>query len=99
MKSSPTWVDVLAHNGWQLLLHFDQGVGIVVSTVLKEKAFADLTLSANAWRWEQEGIRAWPRKLIDTLFFFQPDHCLSSYVYEIERRHLPESMRPQRDEI
>lgn len=88
-----TWAEVLRHNGWQMLLHFDQGLGIVACTLLKELAFADLTLSANAWRWEREGTRHWPRKLIDMLFFWQDAHCYSSYVYEVERRHLPESMR------
>lgn len=88
-----TWWRVLRHNGWQLLLHLDQGLGIIVSTLLKEEAFADLTLSANACRWEKEGVRKWPRKLIDALFWWQPHHCYSSYVYEITRRHLPESMR------
>ena len=88
-----TWLEVLSHNGWQALIHFDQGLGLIVSTLLKEKGFADLTLSANAWRWHVEGTRHWPRKLIDTLFFWQDAHCYSSYVYEVERRHLPESMR------
>lgn len=88
-----TWGEVLRHNLWQILLHVDQGLGIIVSTLLKEKAWSDLTLSANAFRWEREGVRSWPRKLIDALFFFQPHHCYSAYLYEIERRHLPPEMR------
>lgn len=93
MQPKLTWFEVLKHNMWQILLHFDQGLGIIVSTILKEKAYSDLTLSANAWRWEKEKIRSWPRKFIDCLFFWQKGHCESSYIYEIERRHLPESMR------
>ena len=89
----PSWGEVLRHNGWQFLLWLDQGLGGLVSTLLKEEAYADLTLSANAWRWHVEGTRHWPRKLIDRLFFWQGSHCASSYVYEVERRHLPESMR------
>lgn len=89
----PSWPEVLRHNSWQALLHLDQGLGILVCTALKELAFADLTLSANAWRWEQEGVRSWPRRWIDRLFFWQEAHCYSSYLYEIERRHLPEYMR------
>ena len=88
-----TWPEVLRHNGWQLLLHLDQGLGIVACTLLKELAFADLTLSANAWRWEREGTRRWPRVLIDALFWWQAAHCRESYEYEVQRRHLPESMR------
>jgi hypothetical protein len=88
-----TWGEVLKHNGWQFIVWIDQGLGGLVSTLLKELAFADLTLSANAWRWHVEGTRSWPRKLIDALFWWQDAHCYSSYVYEITRRHLPESMR------
>lgn len=88
-----TWGEVLRHNSWQALIHFDQGLGLVVSTLLKEQGYGDLTLSANAYRWEQEGTRFWPRIWIDRLFFWQDAHCKSSYLYEIERRHLPESMR------
>ena len=89
----PSWGEVLRHNLWQFLIWLDQGLGGLVSTLLKEKAFADLTLSANAWRWEQEGTRRWPRKLIDRLFFWQEAHCKESYEYEVQRRHLPPEMR------
>ncbi|WP_458400032.1 pseudouridine synthase [Mailhella sp.] len=88
-----TWGEVLRHNGWQFLIWIDQGLGGLVSTLLKEEAYADLTLSANAYRWEQDGVRSWPRRWIDRLFFWQQAHCYSSYLYEIERRHLPECMR------
>lgn len=89
----PSWWQVLLHNGWQFLIWVDQGLGLLVSTILKEEGYGDLTLSANAFRWEQEGIRVWPRVWIDYLFFWQKEHCKASYRYEIERRHLPESMR------
>lgn len=89
----PSWGEVLRHNGWQFLVWIDQGLGGLVCTLLKELAWADLTLSANAWRWEREGTRSWPRRLIDGLFFWQDAHCYSSYVYEVERRHLPPTMR------
>lgn len=88
-----TWGEVLRHNGWQFLIWIDQGFGLLVSTIFKEEGYGDLTLSANAYRWEHEKIRSWPRVLIDHLFFWQEEHCKSSYIYEIDRRHLPESMR------
>lgn len=88
-----TWFDVFKHNSWQFLIWADQGFGLLVSTMFKEKAYADLTLSANAYRWEYDGVRSWPRRWIDRLFFWQEAHCYSSYLYEIERRHLPEYMR------
>ena len=89
----PSWLTVLRHNSWQALLLVDQMLGLLVCTALKELGWADLTLSANAWRWEQEDKHLWLRVLIDALFFWQTAHCFDAYVYEIERRHLPESMR------
>lgn len=53
----------------------------------------DETMSARAWRLEQERGRKWPRILIDTLLFFDRDHCHQSYLSEIERKQLPPSMR------
>lgn len=53
----------------------------------------DETLSSRAYRLEQERGRKWPRILIDTLLFFDRDHCHQSYLSEIERKQLPPSMR------
>ena len=89
----PSWPEVLRHNLWQFLIWLDQGLGGIVSTLCKEKAYADLTLSANAYRWYLSGKRLWPCVWIDRLFFWQEAHCKSSYEYEVQRRHLPESMR------
>lgn len=93
MKPSLTWADVLSHNAWQALLLLDQLLGLLASTAAKEQGWADLTLSANAYRWYLSGKRLWPCVWIDRLFFWQESHCMESYRYEIERRHLPESMR------
>ena len=50
----------------------------------------DETLSAAAWRLEQEGKIAGKlfRPLIDTIFWFDHQHCLSSYKSELERAQL-----------
>ena len=53
----------------------------------------DETLSSRYWRWEQAGIRAWPRKLVDGLFFGQREHCKSSYESEREGRQSPPELR------
>ena len=53
----------------------------------------DETLSSLAYRWELNGKRKWVRMLIDTLFFFQKDHCREAYESELKRAHLPETMR------
>ena len=53
----------------------------------------DETMSSRAWRWEQDCVRAWPRRLIDKLFFWEPNHCRESYQSEREGRQLPPELR------
>ena len=53
----------------------------------------DETLSSRAWRWEQNGVRSWPRRFIDRLFFWEQDHCYQSYISEREGRQLPPELR------
>lgn len=53
----------------------------------------DETMSSRAYRLEKERGRKWPRFLIDAILFFDKDHCYQSYLSEIERKHLPSSMR------
>lgn len=53
----------------------------------------DETLSSRAWRWEKNGKRSWPRRLIDALFFFDPDHCRESYESERQGTQLPPELR------
>ena len=55
--------------------------------------FPDETLSSRAWRWEKDGVRAWPRRFIDRLFFWEPNHCRESYQSEREGRQLPPELR------
>lgn len=58
----------------------------------------DETISSRAWRC---GVRAekpkkrWrvARVIIDSLFWFDDDHCKRSYESELNRSHLPGSMR------
>jgi hypothetical protein len=88
-----TWLEVLKHNGWQALILIDQAFGLLVSTAYKEKGWADLCLSANAYRWEVVGVRKWWRVWIDRLFFWQKKHCEDAWNGEIWRRHFPPEMR------
>lgn len=53
----------------------------------------DETLSSRAWRWELSGIHSWPRRVIDTLFFWETDHCQESYESERLGRQLPPELR------
>ena len=55
--------------------------------------FPDETLSSRAWRWEKDGVRSWPRCLIDHLFFWEPNHCRESFQSEREGRQLPPELR------
>ena len=59
--------------GKHILIGFDQFLNTLFM------GWPDETLSSRCWRWELAGIRAWPRKLVDTLFFWQPNHCRSAY--------------------
>nr|DAH64389.1 MAG TPA: hypothetical protein [Caudoviricetes sp.] len=56
--------------------------------------WADETISSVAWRKRQEG-KGWAilRRVIDTLFFWQTNHCRSAYESEKNRRQLPPELR------
>ena len=87
------WWKLLQHNFWQFILWFDQGFGILFSTLVKQKGYADITLSARAYLWEQEGKYKWLRKVIDTLFFWQKEHCKDAWETEKKLGHFPPEMR------
>lgn len=52
-----------------------------------------MTLSAQAYRWERDGVRSWCRKFIDTIFFWEIDHCKQSYESELARLQSPPETR------
>lgn len=72
-----------------LLISIDQ---TAFSILTLGKADPDETMSAAAFRLEQEG--KWQGKLfrpmIDRIFFFDKYHCRTSFESEINRKHLPE---------
>ena len=53
----------------------------------------DETLSSRAYRMDRDGVRHWPRKLIDGLLFFDKHHCQESYKSEVLRRQAPPETR------
>lgn len=59
----------------------------------------DETLSSRAWRWSRDGVRNWPRVLIDALFWWDRDkaagmgHCELSWLSEQERAQCPPELR------
>ena len=99
-----TRFDIAIHNWHQALVSLDQAlynVGGAIWAILAcavlcmptGKTYADETLSSRAWRWEQDSVRSWPRRLIDKLFFWEPNHCRESYRSEREGRQLPPELR------
>ena len=74
------------------LIAFDQ---FAFNTITLGHSSPDETLSAAAWRWEQAGkLRGRIfRPLIDALFWFDPEHCLTSFESEVNQLHLPKEYR------
>lgn len=73
--------------GKAVLIAADQLVNALLA------GWPDETLSSRAYRWEQNGVRSWPRRLIDRLFFWEQEHCYQSYISEREGRQLPPELR------
>ena len=59
----------------------------------------DETISSRAWRWSRDGVRQWPRSVIDAIFFWDRDkatgkrHCELSYLSEKARLQLAPEFR------
>lgn len=73
--------------GKAVLIAADQLVNALLA------GWPDETLSSRAFRWEKDGVRLWPRRLIDRLFFWEKQHCFQSYQSEREGRQLPPELR------
>ena len=61
----------------------------------------DETLSSRCWRWHKDGVRSWPCRLINTLFWWDREHrggtsvrhCELSWESERYGRQLPPELR------
>ena len=53
----------------------------------------DETLSSRCWRWSRDGVRAWPRRVVDGLLFWEREHFRDSYESERLGRQLPPELR------
>lgn len=75
----------------QVAIAFDQ----LFNTLLS--GYADETLSARAYRMASETLpkRRWliARRVIDTIFFWEKEHCFKAYVSEKQRNHFPSSYK------
>lgn len=104
---------ICKHNIWQALISLDQAVhacGGAIWAVLAcllpvlptGQAWADETLSCRAWRWHRDGVRHWPCRLIDVLFFWDHStatgrkHCELAFHSEQQRRQCPPELRMSR---
>jgi NADH:ubiquinone oxidoreductase subunit F (NADH-binding) len=74
---------------WQLLISFDQFLNCLASIIIGG-GWADETFSARCWR-QGKYSAVWNsvRIFVDTLLFFDKQHCFTSYISEYERKHLP----------
>ena len=74
----------------QFFIAFDQLLNTMCFW-LPGDSWADETLSARAWRIREK----YPiyHRIIDTIFFFQKDHCKSSYTSELLRNQSPPEER------
>lgn len=55
--------------------------------------YPDETLSSRAYRLDVSQINSLPRKLIDTLLWFDTNHCEESFISERIGRQLPPECR------
>ena len=67
----------------QIAIAFDQ----LVNTFLG--GYADETMSSRCWRLRDFQPYKILRPVIDTVLFFDPDHCETSYENEISRKYMP----------
>lgn len=72
---------------FQVSLAFDQ----LLNTLFG--GWADESLSSRSWRLYIERNRPIPKMIINTIFFWQENHCKEAYESELERLHVPPQMR------
>ncbi len=75
-----------------LLIALDQFLFVLLTL---GHAAPDETISAAAWRWELNGRRRGKilRPIIDKLFWFDPQHCKTSFYCEYYKTQLPGTYR------
>lgn len=72
-----------------LLIALDQFINALLG------GWPDETLSSRCWRWDQAGVRSWPRKVLDGVarLLGDRDHCRQSFESERQGRQLPPELR------
>ncbi len=84
----------IKHNFKQLLIATDQFFNVLLGGIFHPhiKSWADETLSSRCWRASLNG-HDLPRKIVDTLLFFDKNHCQESYESERQGKQLPPECR------
>ncbi len=72
--------------GKRIFIALDQLVNALAS------GWPDETMSSRAYRLAVEGM-TWPMRMVDGPFFWQREHCKSSYESEREGRQAPPELR------
>ena len=80
-------MDKLKQYGWHLAIAFDQLCNAILG------GHADETISSRIYRHAAERkpkrYWVWAYKTINTIFFWQKNHCRGAYEQERLRRHYP----------
>ena len=79
-------------------MKYPHKVGLALDQLLNAilGGYPDESLSARAFRWDRDGKRSWPKKVINAMFFWMRDHCKSAYHCEQELRHFPPEYRERK---
>lgn len=79
-------------------MKYPHKVGLALDQLLNAilGGYPDESLSARAYRWDRDGKRKWPCRIINALFFWMKNHCKSAYHCEQELRHLPPEYRERK---
>ena len=88
-------VGVLLHNFKQLAIGVDQLAHVAIMLLFQpfQKHYADETFSARCWRFHHRQPWKILRWIVDLIFFWDPDHCFTSFVAECNGEHLPPGMK------
>lgn len=71
----------------QIAVAFDQ----LVNTLLG--GYADETMSSRCWRLRVRQPYKFLRPIIDSIFFWQKDHCEQSFKSELARKYQPKELQ------
>jgi hypothetical protein len=72
----------------RILIWLDQGINVILFF-----GYQDETLSSRAYRQCRDKNQCIWKNVIDTLLFFDKNHCYESYQSEVLNRHLPPEFR------